>query len=94
MMDRELCRAMGCRMREDDGSHCSLKDLAGKCSLFRFWLAKAHFASLAGKGSLSEVWLAKAHFLSTEKVHFPSIGMAHFLSSRGPSLSAIYLERR
>jgi len=25
MMDRELCRAMGCRKQEDDGSHCFLE---------------------------------------------------------------------
>ena len=55
MMDRELCRAMGCRMREDDTCTCT--------ALLKILLASAHFAgfgwemltfgSLAGKGSLS-----------------------------------------
>jgi len=80
MMDRELCRAMGCRMREDDGSHCFLEDLASKCSLCRFWLARAHFrkfswqrltfTSLAGKGSFSSFSWQRLTFLAQKSLTF------------------------
>ena len=60
------------------------------------YAGKAHFLN-AERLTFSVVWLGKAQFLSIEKAHLQKGLMQeklYILSSRGPILSVIYLERR